>query len=410
MSLSRRRLLDDTVKRTAQGNPITVRSVARMKPGIKVFGKSEQFTTTGAQLLNKQTSGSSRGVPWSSNEGIVTFNGQTSDSDSNRVFAAIPVLDILEQGTTYYAKVFTTGINVYLKVEKPSGTLYPNTVTVDGTETAIDLRIIVDGTAGVFDLDVNVVAYVALTKDANMSSYEPYTGGKPSPSIDYPQEITNAGDSGSITVNIQDENLSNTQTLTISTPNGLPGIPVDSGGNYTDSDGQQWVCDEIDLKRGKYVKRVNMLDIEDANTLIEQSIDPDWYPETSYSYEVKNVPNANTSLTIVGKSSHFPTYGFNDFYNKDIEFGCKSSGGYFIFNIPKSLGICTTVDGFKQWYKENGVVTQLALETPIETDLSASDLAVYQSCHTNRPTTVLTSPDNVGLELSYKTRKSLEVE
>ena len=46
------------------------------------------------------------------------------------------------------------------------------------------------------------------------------------------------------------------QSLTLQTPNGLPGIPVSKDGNYTDSDGQQWICDEIDLARGKYVQRV----------------------------------------------------------------------------------------------------------------------------------------------------------
>ena len=40
------------------------------------------------------------------------------------------------------------------------------------------------------------------------------------------------------------------QLLTLPTPNGLPGIPVTSGGNYTDPQGQQWVCDEVDLERG----------------------------------------------------------------------------------------------------------------------------------------------------------------
>lgn len=38
--------------------------------------------------------------------------------------------------------------------------------------------------------------------------------------------------------------------------NGLMGIPVTSGGNYTDENGQQWVCDEMDLARGKYIQRV----------------------------------------------------------------------------------------------------------------------------------------------------------
>ena len=46
------------------------------------------------------------------------------------------------------------------------------------------------------------------------------------------------------------------QSLTLSTPNGLPGIKVDTGGNYTDSTGQQWITDEIDLARGKYIQRI----------------------------------------------------------------------------------------------------------------------------------------------------------
>ena len=46
------------------------------------------------------------------------------------------------------------------------------------------------------------------------------------------------------------------QSLTLATPNGLPGVPVSKDGNYTDSNGQQWICDEIDLERGKYVQRV----------------------------------------------------------------------------------------------------------------------------------------------------------
>lgn len=40
------------------------------------------------------------------------------------------------------------------------------------------------------------------------------------------------------------------QILTLQTPNGLPGVPVSKDGNYTDQNGQQWVCDEIDLGRG----------------------------------------------------------------------------------------------------------------------------------------------------------------
>lgn len=41
------------------------------------------------------------------------------------------------------------------------------------------------------------------------------------------------------------------QSLTLSTPSGLPGIPVDSGGNYTDSVGQQLASDYWDFGDGQ---------------------------------------------------------------------------------------------------------------------------------------------------------------
>ena len=61
------------------------------------------------------------------------------------------------------------------------------------------------------------------------------------------------------------------QFLTLLTPNGLPGIPVTSGGNYTDENGQQWVCDEIDLERGVKVQRVDKASFDNTKTLAEQN-------------------------------------------------------------------------------------------------------------------------------------------
>lgn len=59
--------------------------------------------------------------------------------------------------------------------------------------------------------------------------------------------------------------------LTLPTPNGLPGIPVASGGNYTDPQGQQWVCDEVDLERGVKVQRVDKAAFDSTKALAEQN-------------------------------------------------------------------------------------------------------------------------------------------
>ena len=82
--------------------------------------------------------------------------------------------------------------------------------------------------------------------------------------------IVSAGDGGSVAVTLSDGN-GKTQTLTLPTPNGLPGIPVTSGGNYTDPTGRQWVCDEVDLERGVRVHRVDKTSFDNTKTLAEQN-------------------------------------------------------------------------------------------------------------------------------------------
>ena len=82
--------------------------------------------------------------------------------------------------------------------------------------------------------------------------------GTPTP--DAPVPIVSAGDGGTIAVTLSDGN-GKMQTLTLPTPTGLPGIPVATSGNYTDPQGQNWVCDEVDLERGVKVQRVNALDL-----------------------------------------------------------------------------------------------------------------------------------------------------
>ena len=92
--------------------------------------------------------------------------------------------------------------------------------------------------------------------------------GTPTP--DAPVPIVSAGDGGTITVTIGD-GADERQTIALQTPNGLRGIPVTSGGNYTDSSGQRWVCDEVDLERGVKVQRVDKTCFDNTKTLAEQN-------------------------------------------------------------------------------------------------------------------------------------------
>src|SRR5699024_1552307 len=92
--------------------------------------------------------------------------------------------------------------------------------------------------------------------------YEPYTGGIPSPSVDYPQEIQTISD---FVVEVKNSigESGTPQTLNITIPEqGFYGIPVSSGGNYTDSSGQRWICDEFDFKNKKFIKRTERISFD----------------------------------------------------------------------------------------------------------------------------------------------------
>ena len=61
------------------------------------------------------------------------------------------------------------------------------------------------------------------------------------------------------------------QLLTLPTPNGLPGIPVTSGGNYTDPQGQQWICDEVDFGKSVKMQRIDKGAFDATKALAEQN-------------------------------------------------------------------------------------------------------------------------------------------
>lgn len=222
--------------------------------------------------------------------------------------------------------------------------------------------------------------------------------GTPTP--DAPVPIVSAGDSGSVAVTLSD-GKGKTQTLTLSTPNGLPGIPVKSDGNYTDPQGQQWVCDEVDLERGVRVQRVGKAEIK----RVDVSKDPKWYDANkSYSYEVTLFTSFflnNPAFQAAEPCNRFIMKTFNGFYNHGIETGGLSNQNYAVFNISKTLGICTTAEEFKAWFNENVVLYKI-LATPIETPLTPAELSAYKDLTAYGPDTVVQAGDGAGVKLEYQ--------
>lgn len=385
--------LAPAIHSTASGSVITANDAAEGRPfrGLRVFGRTEQVQTTGAQLINTQGAGNSRGVDWVFDKGVVTFSGVTVDTSTNRVNCAVNVKDVMEIGKTYFAKSFTVGIASDVAVEKPSGVIYTREYTPDGTETGICIRVLVDKSndAGI---EIDLTAYVAITENERLSSWEPYTGGKPSPSPEYPQEIVSAGESGTINVSISDSG-SQSQSLTLATPNGLPGVPVSKDGNYTDSNGQQWVCDEIDLERGKYVQRVA---IEKNNGGWELKPSSDTPGRFFQHNKLTNIFSIALKKSLCNIAS-FTSWGapVNDKY----AFALNGHGIYF--SPPKGAEITAEELNAKLNSLSFPVVFVGELATPIERDLTPEEIATYKALRTYGPTTVITNDAGAGMEVTY---------
>lgn len=218
--------------------------------------------------------------------------------------------------------------------------------------------------------------------------------GTPTP--DAPVPIVSAGDGGTILVTVGD-GADGQQTITLQTPTGLPGIPVKSGGNYTDPQGQQWTCDEMDLERGVKVQRVNRLKLKDL----------------SWRYELTSTNKSDTFISDVSASQAGTIQGYSlcqyavfDGVAYDIEMNEACRCYVWVKSVTlqfKAGSGVNSVDAFSEWLKARPDASiSYCLATPIETPLTPSEIAAYKTLTAYAPDTVVQASDGAGLKLGYQ--------
>ena len=191
------------------------------------------------------------------------------------------------------------------------------------------------------------------------------------------------------------------QSLTLQTPNGLPGVPVSKDGNYTDSNGQQWVCDEIDLARGKYVQRVKDF-IINQNTNISTSMGNYGTPEkdTILTRYLDRTIKKNGAI-LCRELIHIPNWSVDS----ESVHTTETSIDFRLSRKRLGLGTETTADENKtavlKFLETTPLHCLVELNTPIERDLTPEELAAYSSLHTNYPTTVITNDAGAHMEAIY---------
>ena len=504
------------------GNPALLENSKgnRGLESLTLYGKSTQVSTTGAQLLPFEV-GEKR-------EGLEVFKDgiAISGARKNDIYAvgrsgmgnesSYDDFPLLASGE-YYVYSDSASVNLFV-VAFRNGI----NITLGGSMKGVAVKIkVMDGDKFRIFLRLEeafngkVKAMISKTQPT-ASNYEPYTGGKPSPSPEYPQEIKSAGQSGEIGVTVTGTNLlpfevgqkgngfevfadgvqvdvdretdiyavgqnngnvesgydefalmtagkyyiySGTQDvylyvvvwrkgknvilgysvgtnaaqieimdgdkfriflrtaaafkgkvkamitrtpmnatsyepykpvqkLIVPTPNGLPGIPVSSGGNYTDEKGQQWVADEIDLAKGERVQWI-------GNKVLQESDLKKDTPDSIFVtlYNIKTVSNANPIC------SHLKYVPYQTADKKQI---------LCISRVLEDIRIYLNSADFqvyKDFVNNNEVFLIWALKTPIRTPLPPETIAAYKALRTYSPTTTVINDAGAGMSVGYAKMK-----
>lgn len=214
------------------------------------------------------------------------------------------------------------------------------------------------------------------------------------PSLENPVPIVSAGEGGSIKVEVKSfpyEPYREPQPLTLATPNGFPGIPVTKDGNYTDSDGQQWICDEVDLGREKYVQRVGIESISGGWALKETPDRPGRFLQNLLS--MRYADGGRPALCNIATWRSWGTGNGDGRY-------VFALSGHAVYLSPSSKMTADELNA-KLNALQTPVVIVGQLAAPIERDLTPEELAAYASLHTNYPTTVISNDAGVHMEASY---------
>jgi len=180
-------------------------------------------------------------------------------------------------------------------------------------------------------------------------------------------------------------------TALINTPDGLCGI--------------NGVCDEV-VKyadgTGKMVQKFKHVVYDGVNVSFSNksgSTANNIFYTNGLTSDSKRVETANTIANIM--SSHFKASNTNDgYYNNSVCVYCNPSYSliYFGFGLDSRFD---TLDKVNAWLTENPVDLWYELATPIETDLTAEEIAEIEKLHTFYPVTNISNDAGCGMSFTY---------
>ena len=490
---------------SASGNPATLPGTLKNNPmnEMKVYGWSKQERTTGAQLFPTITPSieEKNGITVEYMEhGKIHISGTSEKT----VDFMTPTFELLAGTYTLSMGINIDNTLMRCTLSTAEGLPYFDILNNEASkaETTEDNMILYLLLRVYGGKTIDITIQPMLNTGTSPLPWEPYTGGQPSPSPDYPQEIVSAGAGGEVEVTICGKNLfdGNTdisktqyyklpiqmkkgakltmsfigvgtgsgavkaychdselnfcntffyfdaksgvnkysstitcsggekniffyktsftrlfekiydiqieindvttdytpyhepQSLFISTPTGLPAIPVDTDGNYTDANGQQWIADYVDLKRGKYVQRVWQKTLDGSES---------WGTYISTGYYLANIlPEKMSNREMLCDQLRRSDDGIAS----DVIIVGAFNANTSLYIENSTLRDNTLADkGLSNWkahLAEHPLTVMTYLDEPIERDLTPEEIQAYQNLVTYAGTTIVENDAECYMEVS----------
>ena len=361
-------------------------SADRPLKGLNLYATTEQATTTGAQLFDASlfpTTSSGGATVTNNGDGSFTISGEGQLTEDFNISHKVAKADLtLKPGAISISResvIKGCVPEMYLQALDSDGSILFNItnrdelrVTANITEEMIErIERYSFGFWGQSGRVITPATFSPMVYQDGDGTYEPYTGGKPSPSPEYPQEIQTISDFAVEVKNSMGE-VAAPQTLDVTIPEqGFYGIPVSADGNYTDSSGQQWICDEFDFANKKFIKRIGRFSLDGSE-------DETWGKSTTgkdhqqFRTFFPKAPN-NSGWCLCNRFIYEPSA-------REVGYCFVWNSGFFIC-VELSIN---TVALLRDYLNTHPLDVIYPLETPAEYDLTDEQVEQYKklrSCY-----------------------------
>lgn len=352
-------------------------SADRPLQGLNLYATCEQKTTTGANLIN----------PNGIEIGGLTNDGGPYITNKRIRTSSIPVTE----GERYFLSGHSLHTIANSHVFNSDGERiagFSNNKAIPSGGVSVRFSFFKND----FELtndDVNALkSTLMFNKGESALPYEPYTGGKPSPSPEYPQEIQTISDFVVKVKNSMGEGTT-PQTLNIAIPEqGFYGLAVDSDGNYTDSNNQRWYADCFNYKTKKFVKC-----IEKTTAIGEKAYGTAIVSGFGFASRIATV-DTSVKYGMCEKLSHSNVWNVQ----KEVFSFIKTSNNTDTYDIIATLshGTLGTTDettiqnatsAFETYLSSNPLTFFYVSKTPIEYNLTDAEIEQYKKLRSYDGTT-----------------------